>query len=218
MSTEAISINTDIRDKSGSKYARRLRKEGMLPAVVYGHGQESIAIALNAHDFIKGLHHGHRLFTVDLKGQAETLLLKDVQYDYLGKDIIHVDLIRVDLTERVTVEVPIEFRGVAKGTTMGGMLDEVMTHLEIESEVTRIPDVIAVVVRDLDVGDALHAKDIELPEGCVLMTDPEALVVLCHESKVAAAEEEGAEEELEGASAEPEVITERKEEDEAEQS
>ncbi len=215
MATETLSLKADVRQKSGSNDARRLRKAGMLPAVVYGHGQEPISIAVNTHDFINGLHHGHRLFNVDLKGQSETLLLKDVQYDYLGKDVIHVDLIRVDMTERVTVEVPLDFRGVAKGTTAGGILDEVMTHLEIECEVTRIPDEIAVIVRDLEVGDALHAKDIEIPEGTELMTDPEALVVICHETKAAAAEDEEIAEGEEGAAegTEPEVLTERNKEE-----
>ncbi len=214
MATETLRLSADIREKPGSNHARRLRHAGMLPAVVYGHGQDPISIAVNTHDFIKGLHHGHRLFNVDLKGQSETLLLKDVQYDYLGKDIIHVDLIRVDLTERVTVEVPLEFRGVAKGTTAGGILDEVMTHLEIECEVTRIPDEIAVIVRELEVGDALHAKDIQIPEGAELKTDPEALVVICHETKAAASEEELVEgEEAAAEGAEPEVLTERKQEE-----
>ncbi len=216
MSTETVSLKADIRQKAGSNEARRLRREGKLPAVVYGHGQPSMPIAVNAHDFVRGLHHGHRLFNVDLDGKSETLLLKDVQYDYLGKNLIHADLIRVDLSERVTVEVPLEFRGVAKGTTMGGILDEVMTHLEVECRVTEIPDLIPVIVREVGLNEALHAKDIELPSGCILKTDPEALVLICHESKAAAAAEEAEEAEAVETETEPEVITERKKEEAAE--
>ena len=213
MSTETVSLKVDIRDKAGSNQARGLRKEGKLPAVVYGHKQTPISIAVDAHDFVSGLHHGHRLFNVDLAGKTETLLLKDVQYDYLGKNVIHADLIRVDLSERVTVEVPLEFRGVAKGTTMGGLLEELMTQIEIECKVTEIPEVIGVIVRDLGLGEALHAKDIELPAGCSLKTDPDALVLLCQETKAAASAEEA-----EGAEAatEPEVITERKKDESSE--
>jgi large subunit ribosomal protein L25 len=215
MSTEAMSLKADIRDKAGSHASARLRKDGKLPAVVYGHKQAPISIAINAHDFVGGLHHGHRLFSVELGGSKETLLLKDVQYDYLGKDIIHADLIRVDLSERVTVQVPLDFRGVAKGTTMGGILEEALTQIEVECGVTEIPDVIGVIIRDLELNAAMHAKDIELPAGCVLKTDPEALVVICHESKAAAAVEAEGEEGAEAASSEPEVITERHKEEES---
>ena len=215
MATDAVSLKADVREKSGSNQSIRLRKEGKLPAVVYGHQQTSVSIAVNAHEFIRGLHHGHRLFSVELGGKKETLLLKTIQYDYLGKDVIHADLIRVDLSERVTVDVPLNFRGVAKGTTMGGMLEEALTHLEIECGVTDIPEMIAVNVRELGIGDSLHAKDIVLPAGTALKTSPDALVVLCLESKAAAAETTEA---AEGAAAavQPEVITERKKEESSE--
>lgn len=218
MSTDTVLLKADKRDKSGSNYTARLRKEGKLPAVVYGHNKTPMSISINARDFINGLHHGQRLFSIALDGtKKETLLVKDVQYDYLGKDVIHVDMIRVDLSERVTVQVPLEFRGVAKGTTMGGILEETMTHLEIECGVTEIPESIAVIVRELGLNEGLHAKDIELPAGAVLKSDPDALVAICHESKAAAAEEEAAVEEgAEAAATEPEVITERKKEEESE--
>lgn len=215
MATETVSLKAEVREKSGSNAAIRLRREGKLPMVVYGHGQTPISIAVNAHDFVKELHHGHRVFNVELGGKQETLLIKDVQYDYLGKSIVHADMIRVNLSERMTVKVPLEFRGVAKGTLTNGILDEVMSFLEVECGVMEIPESIKVLVRDLDLNDSLHAKDIELPAGCKLVTDPSALVVICHESKVvevaAAAPAEG-----EAASAEPEVITERKKEEAAE--
>jgi len=216
MSTEAMSLKADIRTKAGSNATAALRKQGKLPAVIYGHKQEPVSIAVDTHDFIEGLHHGHRLFSIAMGGKNETVLVKDLQYDYLGKDVIHADLIRVDLSERVTVEVPLSFRGVAKGTLSGGILEESLTELSIECGVTAIPESIPVSVRDLNIGDALHARDIVLPAGCVLMTPPDALVVICHESKAA----ESAAETVEGAEAaaatEPEVITERKKEEPAE--
>jgi large subunit ribosomal protein L25 len=214
MSTDAVSLKADVREKSGSNQSNRLRKEGKLPAVVYGHKQEPMSISLSAHEFIIGLHHGQRLFTLEMAGKKDTVLLKDVQYDYLGKDVIHADLIRVDLSERVTVEVALDFRGVAKGTTMGGILEESMTSIEIECGVTSIPDIIAVNVRELGLNDAIHARDIVLPSGTTLITDPNALVAICHESK--AAEAAVVAEPTEGAATEPEVITERKKEEAAE--
>ncbi len=215
MSTEAMSLKADIRDKAGSNATAALRKQGKLPAVVYGHKQEPVSIAVDTHDFVEGLHHGQRLFSIAMGSKNETVLLKDVQYDYLGKDVIHVDLIRVDLSERVTVDVPLDFRGVAKGTQSGGILEETLTQLSIECGVTAIPESIPVVVRELGIGDALHARDIVLPAGCVLMTPADALVVICHESKAAEAAAEAVEG-AEGAATEPVVLTERKKDESAE--
>ena len=214
MSTEAVSLKADIREKSGSNQSNRIRKEGKLPAVIYGHKQDPMSISVNAREFVAGLHHGHRLFSLELAGKKETVLLKDVQYDYLGKDVIHADLIRVDLSERVTVQVQLDFRGVAKGTTMGGIIEEAMTSLEIESGVTAIPEMIAVNIRELGLNESIHARDVVLPDGCILVSDPSALVVICHESKIAEAAEvtEGAE----AGAAEPVVITERKKEEASE--
>jgi large subunit ribosomal protein L25 len=215
MSTDALSLKADLRTKSGSNESARLRKEGKLPAVVYGHKQTPASIAVDAHDFIVGLHHGHRLFNVELGGKKETVLLKDVQYDYLGKTVIHVDMIRVDLSERVTVQVPLDFRGVAKGTLVGGILEEVMAQIEIECGVTEIPDRIVVNVRDLELDSSIHAKDVALPAGVSLKSEPDALVAICHESKAAVAVETAVVEGVE-APTEPEVITERKKEEAAE--
>ena len=178
------------------------------------HKQTPVSIAVNARDFVSGLHHGHRLFSVDLRQQGNPLV-KDVQYDYLGKEVIHADLIRVDLSERVTVQVPLDFRGVAKGTTMGGILEETLTQIEIECGVTEIPELIGVIIRDLGLNEGLYAKDIVLPAGMVLKTDPDALVAICHESKAAASVEGEGEEGAEAAATEPEVITERKKDEES---
>ena len=98
---ETVVLKAEVRQQVGSKHTVRLRREGRLPAIIYGHGQEPIAISLNLHDFVEMLHHGHRLFDVKMGKESETLLVKDLQYDHLGKDVIHVDLIRVNLAEMV---------------------------------------------------------------------------------------------------------------------
>lgn len=217
MSTETFALKAESRSDAGTRQTRRLRAAGKLPAILYGHKQASLPIAVNAHDFIEALHHGHRLFSLQMAEAAETALVKDLQYDYLGKSIIHVDFLRVDLNERVTVEVPLEFRGTAVGTTSGGILEESLTTLEIECAVVAIPETIPVNVRDLKIGDVLHAKDIPLPPGCVLKTPPDAQVVICLESKAEIALEAAmAATAAEAAPTEPEVITERKREETAE--
>lgn len=213
--SDTVTLKSSIRERTGTKSAAKLREQGLMPAVIYGHRQEPISVSLNAHEFVENLHHGHRIFEVDIDGSKDTVLIKDLQYDHLGKDVIHVDLMRVNLSERVTVEVMLELRGTAEGTHFGGMIEEIMSSIQVECEVQSIPETLSANIKDLGLNESLHAGQIELPEGVTLITDPDAVVVSCHETKAAVAEEaevvEGAE-----AAAEPEVITERKEEEGAE--
>lgn len=210
---KALLLKAEIRERTGSKAAAMTRKQGRIPAIVYGHKQEPVAISLDAHNLVEGLHHGHRLMDIQIGRKRQKTIIKDLQYDYLGKDIIHVDLMRVDVTETVKVMVPIELRGTAKGTHEGGVIAEHTDHLEIECQAGDIPETIVVSVKNMDVGDALHAGDIELPDGLKLASAPETLLVTC--SLVAAAK--AAEELEEEAPTAPEVIGEVKEKEAEEQ-
>ena len=210
---DTVVLNAEVRKDSGTKYAKVLRKNGKLPAVVYGHKRDSVALAFDAHDFVTTLHHGHRLLEVKTGSKIETMLVKAVQYDHLGKDIIHADLVRVDLTERVKVTVPIELYGTSAGSHEGGIIDEHLANLEIECTAASIPEFIEVSIKEVDVGDAVHAKDIELPDGAKLITDPEALMLTCHLVAAAKSTEE-LEEDMPTA---PEVITERADDEESEE-
>ena len=211
---KTLLLKAEIRERAGSKAVQKVRNEGRIPAIVYGHKQTPVAISLDAHNFMEGLHHGHRLMDVQINKKKEKIIVKDLQYDYLGKNIIHADLMRVDITETVKLTVPIELKGAAnaKGTHEGGIIEEHADHLEIECRATDIPETIVVWVKDVGVGDALHAGDIMLPEGVKLLSSPETLLVTCH--LVAAAKTtEQVEEEMPTA---PEVITEAKKPEEEE--
>jgi len=203
--SETVALDVEVRTEVGSKHAVRLRRAGKLPAIVYGHGAEAVAVSLDLHNFTEMLHHGYRLFSVKVGKQSETLMVKDLQYDHFGKDIIHADLVRVSLAEMVKVTVPIELKGTAKGTHESGIVDKHLDHLEIECKASEIPEVIPVFVKELGVGDAIHAGEIELPEGMKLSTAPETLVLTCHLVAAAKSTEE-LEEEMPVA---PEVITDK---------
>ena len=205
---KGLVLKGEIRQNRGSKDAARLRKQGQIPAVVYGHKKEPVAIVLDARSFVEELHRGHRLMNIQLGNEQEAMLVKDVQYDYLGSDIIHVDLMRVDVTELVRVTVPIELKGTAKGTHEGGMVEVHTASVEVECRVTEIPERIQVFVKEMVLGDAIHAKDLQLPEGVKLISAPELLIATCHVvAEVKTTEELEAE-----APAAPEVITAAKEE------
>jgi large subunit ribosomal protein L25 len=209
---KTLLLKGEIREHTGSKTVRKVRKQGRIPAIVYGHKEEPAAISLDAHNFVEGLHHGHRLVDVQIGKKKEKTIVKELQYDHLGKSIIHVDLMRVDVGETVKVTVPIELKGTAAGTHEGGIIEEQTDHLEIECLVTDIPETIVVSIKDVHVGGTLHAGDIELPEGINLVSSPETLLVTCHTVAAAKTTEE-VEEEMPAA---PEVIGETKEPDEGE--
>lgn len=207
---KTLLLKAEVREHTGTRSAAIVRKQGRIPAVVYGHKKEPVAISLDAHDLTEGLHHGHRVVDVQIGRKKETMIFKDLQYDYLGKDVIHVDLMRVDVTETIKVTVPIELKGTAKGTHEGGIIEEHLDRLEIECKVTDIPENIVVSVKEIGVGDSLHAENIELPEGIKLASSPSALVLTC--GLVAAAK--STEELEEETPAAPEVIGEAKAEEE----
>ena len=204
---KTLLLKAEVREHTGSKAVRKVRQQGRIPAIVYGHKKEPVAISLDQHDFVEGLHHGHRLMDIQVGRKKEKMIVKELQYDYLGRNIIHIDLMRVDMSESIKVTVPIELKGVAAGTHESGIIEEHIDRLEIESKVTDIPKTLVVWVKDVHVGDALHASDIELPDGVKLVSPPETLLVTCHLVAAAKTAEEAEEE----APTAPEVIGEVKE-------
>lgn len=204
---ETLLLKAEIREHTGSKAVRKVRQQGRVPAIVYGHKQKPVAISFDEHDFVEGLHHGHRLIDVQVGRKKEKMIVKELQYDHLGRNVIHADLMRVNITETIKVSVPIELKGTAAGTHEGGIIDEHVDNLEVECKVTDIPETIVISVKDVKVGDVLHAGDIELPENVKLASPPETLLVACHLVAAAQTAEE-VEEEMPTA---PEVIGEAKE-------
>jgi len=210
--TETLVLKAEGRDKTGTREARRLRSRGKVPVIIYGHKQEPVSAALNYHDLALELQHHHRLLGVELNGKTEQFLVKDIQYDYLGDTIIHVDLSRVNLDERVQVMVGVVLKGIPEGVHEGGVLAQLLTEVELECKVTSIPEEVRANIVHLKVGESLTAGELELPEMISLVTDAKAPV-----ATVRVKEEEAAEEAVEEAeateSAEPEMIAREKTEE-----
>ena len=207
---ERMVLKADRRTVVGTKHARRERQTGRLLAIIYGHDEEPEPISLDVHDALHELQHGARVLNLDLNGKQGQYLIKDVQYDHLGTHPIHVDLMRVDLTEKVQVKVGVELRGVPAGIAEGGVLDHPTTEIEVECLVTQIPETLAVNVRHLQIGEALLAKDLELAPGVTLLTDPEERI-----AAVRVLAEEVSAEEVKEETDQPEVIGREKEEEES---
>ncbi len=195
-------LNASVRTEVGSNGVKKVRKAGRVPAVLYGHGEQNVNLSLCAEELHSVLRHGARL--VDLKGDVtDTALVRDLQWNTYGTDVLHVDLARVSAEERVHVSVPLETRGTAIGAHEGGIVELVMHEIEIECPAGSIPDKIEVRVHEMHVGHSLKAGEIPLPEGSRLLADPDIIVVHCV-GRVLEEEEVAAEAAAEAA--EPEVI------------
>jgi large subunit ribosomal protein L25 len=208
---ESIELSAEPRKESGTRHARKLRKEGLVPAVVYGHGEATESLAISKDAFGKAIRHGARV--VDLKQSAgvQKAVIREVQWDALGQDILHVDFARVAADERITLDVRVELRGIAPGIAAGGVVVQPIHNLSVECLVISVPESIRVNVGELMIGQSIHVKDLVLPEGLVVKNDPEAIIVqvIQQAAEEPAAAVPGAAAEL----AEPEVITKKKAEE-----
>jgi large subunit ribosomal protein L25 len=200
MAVQSAQVTAKSRPELGSRANKRLRDSGMLPGVIYGHKEAVIPVTLPRKEVVGFLNKGAHLFDLNLDGKSEKVLIKEVQYDHLGLEVIHVDFARVSLDEKVKVTVPIELRGEPKGAADGGVLQQVIKELEVECLVTEIPDAIRHNVAEMALDDVLHIKDLKIPAGVRVILDGELIVATVKEILEAAPAvvEEGA--------AEPEVI------------
>jgi|SRR5690554_940510 large subunit ribosomal protein L25 len=178
------------RSEFGKGAARRTRRAGLVPAVLYGHGTEPVHVALPGHDTFMALKQANALLEIELDGKVELALAKDVQRDPIRDTVEHVDLLLVRKGEKVTVEVAIHVVGESAPGTIH--LSD-LTSLTLEAEATNIPESVEVSVEGLEAGSTIHAGEVALPEGASLVTDPEALVVSVTQPQVAESADEAAE-------------------------
>ena len=169
-------IKAEKRTEFGKGAARRIRREDKVPAVVYGHGNEPIHLTLPGHETMMALKHGgaNALLELDIEGETQLALTKQVQIDPIKRHLEHVDFVAVKRGEKVTVDVPVHVVGEAASETL--VVTESAT-VQIEAEATHIPEFIEVDVEGAEVGTQIHASDLKLPSGSTLLTDAETLVV-----------------------------------------
>lgn len=189
-------LQVDKRESRGTRASQKMRDRGQVPAVLYGHGEATVALSVVRDQLDAVLRHGGHV--VELKGAvSDSALLKAIQWDAMGTQILHVDLARVSAGERVAVTLVVELRGDAPGTHDGGVVEHPMHELEIECPVGKIPEKLVVNINHLELNGVVHASDLELPEGAKLLVPPESVVVHCivvGEAPEGAVGEPGAEE------------------------
>ncbi|MDH3582732.1 MAG: 50S ribosomal protein L25 [Phycisphaerae bacterium] len=217
MAQETPKLKAEARERSGTRYAQRVRRAGRIPAVLYGQREETNHVSIDHDELIQLLDEGAHLLELEHGGKAEPCLIRDLQYDHLGTTIIHVDFGRVNLTEEVTVSVPLILKG--QDTSPGAKqahaaVEQPMLDLDVRCLPTQIPETIVVDIGELELDGQITVGQLTLPEGVSTDHTPDDLVVIIRISRAGEAEEAELEAEAEAASAEPEVLSERREEGE----
>ena len=179
---DAVKIQAEARDPAknkgtGSRFSRRLRKRGRIPAIIYGHKQTPVPISLTRESVWEMIKKSTHLAELNLGATTETVLVRDVQWDHLGKEILHLDFARVNLEESIETDVRIDIRGTAPGVHEGGTLELLVHELRVTCHANTIPESIKVDVSALQIGDAIHVKDLTLPEGITSHADPDTLLI-----------------------------------------
>lgn len=207
---EIFVLQVQERTGAGSNAARQVRKQGLVPAVIYGRGEATAALAVPGDALYKAVRHGVRIFDVTLNGSVQKALLRDVQWDPLGHDILHADFYRVSADQTITLDVKVEVRGTAPGIAAGGVLVQQIHSLHVECLIGNIPESIRVNVGELQIDQSIKVADLKLPEGVKVKNDPETIIVQISKKVEEAAAPAAAAPAAEAA--EPEVIGRAKEE------
>ncbi|MEA3368125.1 MAG: 50S ribosomal protein L25 [Planctomycetota bacterium] len=171
---ESETLRAKKREARGTKACRRLREEGQIPAIVYGHEQEPVAVQVSAEDLDRALRHRSRMFDIRLGRKKESVLLRDIQHDALGDEVIHADFVRVAMDEAIAIEVPITLKG--KTRAEHAVLQQTLASLEVECLPSDIPEEILAPVGDLEVGQSISVADLVMPESVKVLTDAETIV------------------------------------------
>ena len=208
---ERVSLSAQMREATGKSGAKRARREGQIPAVVYGRGRTPRAVSVGRKDLVSALATAGRNALIDLRiaqdgdAQTEVVMIEEIQRDHIRREILHVDLHLISLTEAIEVSVRVVLSGTPEGVTSGGgVLEQVHREIEVKCLPTQIPDRFTVDVSGLRVGGSIHVSDLKVAEGIEILTPPEEVIAAV---VAAAAEEEAAPAAAEGeVAAEPELV------------
>ena len=179
-----VQMDVSVRSKTGKEIARKLRRQGLVPAIIYGPGTDPIPLAVKLNELKKVLfrYRGEQiLFNLNIldngSSQQKLALVKELQYHPITDEIIHVDFYEISMEREVEVEVPVEIVGKARGVERGGHLQVLLHTITVACLPGLIPDKIQIDVSDLDIGDVIHVRDLTPPEGVRYLDDPDESVV-----------------------------------------
>jgi large subunit ribosomal protein L25 len=197
-----VQIEVSPREKIGTGQAQRLRRDGHVPAVLYGLKKNALSLTVGLRDLDRFLRTGNRLVELKMSGDTRTAILREIQWDPTTDEILHVDFLRVDKNQEIDDSVPVVFRGRAKGAAEGGVFQALRNTLEVRCKPADLPKEIVVDVEHLAVHQSIHAGEVKLPAGVALRANPGIVLCVVAVVKVEAAAATPAE----GAPTEPELI------------
>jgi len=208
-------IAFEPREEMGKAAARRMRRTGRVPAVIYGEIEKYKQVSVDSHELMLALKQDHALLNLTKESEKHRVIVREIQRHPVKDTIIHVDFLKVKKGQKLTLSVPLKFEGRPLGVLEGGMLDEVRNEVEIEVLPKDIPNFIEINIDNLTIGDSLRVKDI-VSENFTILTDEDSVICRCEVPRGMVEEEavEGEEEELDEEMAEPEVITAKDKDDE----
>ena len=213
-------LSATARSTAGKGAARVLRREGRVPAIVYGHARTPQSLAVPTRELEKLLDHisaGSTVVELSIDGKTSKTLIREIQRHPFKRDILHVDFQELVAGEKIIVSIPIVLHGIPEGVRLGGgILDQVLRELEIEVDPASIPNHIDADVTHLTVGHSLHVRDLTIPAGVTVLVDEEAPVALVQISRAGVEAEATPAEGDAAAPAEPELIRKTKDEEEGE--
>lgn len=179
-----VKVSGKSRANVGSADSRRIRTQGLVPCNVYGHKQDSANIVIDSDSVTSLVKSGARVVDLEVDGNVEKALIKDVQWDTFSSYVLHVDFLRVDVNERVRLDVPLQLKGTAPGVVAGGVLEIGHHTVSVECLAVEVPDFIQVRIASLNVGEAIHVSDLQdIPAGVTILTAPETVLVHIVEAK-----------------------------------
>lgn len=208
MTAEETTLTVAPREVEGSRSVRRLRRSGLVPGIVYGGGEDPVAFQVDARALRVALADAGAVITLDLEGGQKTpVVLKDQQRHPVTGDTLHIDLLRVDLTQRIHATVVLELTGAddAPGVRLGGVLEQVTRELIVEALPTEIPDAIHLDVATAEIGDIATLEAITAPAGVVLLDPPETVIFTLSPPRLSTEAEDEIEQETEVVGAEGEA-------------
>jgi large subunit ribosomal protein L25 len=207
----SAALSAQPREGTGKGSARKLRAAGRVPAVIYGHGEETRMLSVDAHELVtlfSKIRVENTVITMNIEGEAQAsqALVREVQRHAYRDDVVHVDFYQIHAGEAITVGVPLRLLGNPPGVKAGGVLQHALNEIEVRCMPDRIPATLDIDISSLEIGDSVHVSDIPQPEGVEFLIDAERTVCSVMAPTLAVEEEEVAAEVAEGEPEEPEVI------------
>ena len=177
MAQEYEKLDLKERTVKGKSKARSLRRDGMVPGVYYFRGEENVDLQIDKKKLYHAMSSGQHVFEVEMNGAKQYVTIKGIQYHPVTDEVLHIDLMQVNMTEKMKFTIPISLEGEAEGVKEGGVLSQILTTIDVNCLPTSVPDNILVDISNMELNSNMTVADIvNIPEGVEILSDPESTI------------------------------------------